>query len=136
MTRVQTDAHGLLVGFSHHDGFIDGLLTDAGAKRVDIALRSSSGDRRLLTLRGVTAMHVGGFREGNIVARLRLLPIARAAADEGLCAWLVERLYVDPATLSASTLVFVVEASYGAELIALCEEVDVGEPGSALTRSS
>jgi hypothetical protein len=106
MTRLTCDERGMVVGFAHHDGTLDGVLIDGSD--VHIALRSSSGDRRVLTLRGVTTLELGGFREGNIVAYMFM---SRTADD---------------------AVVFSIDSSYGAELRATCRDAEISDTGVTL----
>ena len=135
MHSVSSDENGFLRGFPYHDGFLDGMITDDATKEVHLALRSSSGERRVLRLRHVEALHVDGFREGNIVSNLRMLPAARAAGDVQVRGMLAERLFLDAANLRPDTVVFWLESSFGAEVVAVCAEVAVSEAGATFALS-
>ena len=132
MTRVTCDENGLVRGFSYHDGFLDGVLVGDGGI-VYLALRAQSGERRVLTLTGVTALSVDAFREGNIVLDLRVLPATAGAADAEIAQLLADRLYLAPASLAATSVVFRLVSSFGAEVLAVCAEVEISAAGATLT---
>jgi len=127
---------------SFHDGCLTGVaLKD---KVAVLSLRRSGGDEYELMLSGLRALQVADFREGNIVAAAEVIsgrePDA-TAKDE-----IMERLFPGPhpnaaqsyhaehaafiearlAELSsgAATLV-AISASYGADLLAFCETVQM-----------
>jgi len=126
------DESGFVRGFAHHDGYLEGVLTDDVAKEAHLAIRSTSGERRVLTLRGVTALDVSGFREGNIIQNLRMWSAAKAAGDPEVRRSLDERLYLDATKLPPNASVFILESSFGANLIAVCAELFVSEVGTTL----
>ncbi|WP_157758521.1 hypothetical protein [Cystobacter fuscus] len=132
-SRLSCDENGFLKGFPYHDGFLDGVL--AGGTEVHLALRSSRSERRVLTLRRVVMFHVEGFREGNIVLNLRLLRADQVASDAEVRRILADRLFFDPAKLGADSSVFLLEASFGAEVVAICGEVEISEVGVTLALS-
>lgn len=129
MTPVTCDENGFVRGFPHHDGRLDGVLTDDVSKQAHLAIRSVDGERRVLALRGVVALHIEGFREGNIVSSLRLLTPPQVLLDGELRRLFDERLFIDVAKLQSDVSVFVVESSFGADVLAVCGSVDVSEPG-------
>jgi hypothetical protein len=86
-------------------------------------------------LRGVVALHVEGFREGNIISSLRLLTLPQVLLDGELRRLFAERLFIEVATLQSDVVVFVVESSFGADVLAICGGVDVSEPGARLVLS-
>jgi hypothetical protein len=132
MARVTCDENGLVRGFSYHDGFLDGVLVGDGGV-VYLALRAQSGERRVLTLIGVTALSVDAFRKGNIVLDLRVLPATTAAADAGIAKLLADRLYLAPASLAPNAVVFRLESSIGADVLAVCAEVEISAAGTTLS---
>jgi len=136
MSRVSYDENGFLRGFPYHDGFLDGLLADDVSTDVHLTLRATSGERRVLTLRHVKALDVQGFREGNIILNLRVLPTARITSDAEILRMLADRLFLGPANLSADTMVFRLESSFGADILAICDDVEVSESGRRLTLSA
>ena len=135
MVRVSCDEKGFVMGFPYHDGFLDGVLTSNAGEEVHLALRSSGGERRVLTLRHVVALHIEGFREGNILLNLRMLSAGRVAGDAEVQRILSERLFLDPAKLRADATVFLLESSFGADVVAICSEVEISEVGVMLTIS-
>jgi hypothetical protein len=136
MSRVSCDDNGFLRGFHYHDGFLDGVLARSDGSEVHLGLRSCEGERRVLTLRSVVALHVEGFREGNIVLNLRILPGARVVGDAELREILAERLFLDPANLNTDANVFLLESSIGADVIAVCGEAEISEIGVTLVLSN
>ena len=126
------DENGFVRGFAHHDGHLEGVVTNGLAKEAHLAIRSTSGEQRVLSLRQVAALDVEGFREGNIIQNLRLLPAAKAAADREVRRWLDERLYLDATKLAVDAFVFILESSYGARVVAVCGGVDVSDAGATL----
>jgi hypothetical protein len=130
MSQVICDEHGFLKGFTYHDGFLEGFLIIE--RDAYIAIRSVTSERRVLTLLGVRGLSIEGLREGNIVLNLRVLSISQALCDAEVLRMLVERVHANPGNLGAEGMVFWLEASYGAEVIAICERVDVSELGWGL----
>jgi len=135
MSQITCDQDGFVRGFPYHDGFLDGVLASNGGKEVHLALRAASGEQRVLTLRRVTALHVEGFREGNIVLNMRMLPAGRLASEEEVRCLLADRLLVNAANLPEDVMVFVLESSFGAEVVAICYGAEVEEGSLALSRS-
>lgn len=127
---LSSDANGYVTGFSYHDGFLDGVITDGSD--ILLGLRSSRDEFRILTLRGIVGLHVEGFREGNIVLNLRLAPTAQAARDADVVRMLAERLFLEPVDLGMDTYVFVLDGSFGADVIAVCGGAEISEPGMRL----
>jgi hypothetical protein len=130
MHQVVCDENGFVRGVPYHDGFLVGILV--ADEEVHLALRSAQGERRVLTLHGVGGLCVNGFREGNIVLNIRVLEVASALADPGIREAVVEKLYVDLVKTAAGFKLFLLESSIGADIIALCSDVTVGESGGML----
>jgi hypothetical protein len=131
--RLSCDENGMLVGFPHHDGSLDGVLmsgTDA-----HLALRSSQGEPRVLTLRRVSSLHVGDFCQGNIVGSLWLFRGDQLAHRAHVQRALMEKLQLDAGKLAPTDMVFLLDSSYGADVVAVCGEVEVSEAGVTLARS-
>ena len=120
---IDTDASGRAIGFAHHDGSVVSLTLEDNGRSFRIRLRSVSGQENVLLLSGVRALRVDGLREGNIVHAIRLhsVPAARAALD--LPPLVRDRLGCDVATLPSEAFVFLLEPSYGAEVVAVCGDV-------------
>jgi hypothetical protein len=125
MSQLGCDDNGFIKGFPYHDGFLDGILIDDRGKNIYLALRAASGEQRILTLRGVAAFHAEGFREGNIVLNMRILTQNHAMTDEPTRRILSERLFVDDGVLPKGARVFLLESSFGAEIVAICHDVEV-----------
>lgn len=132
-SSLTCDENGYVKGFAYHDGFLEGVL--AAGPDVHLALRSTGHEYRVVTLRQVVAFQVEGFREGNIVLNLRLLPASRAVADAEVRSLLADRLFLEPAKLSGDAHVFQLEASFGADIIAVCGGAEVSEAGVRLALS-
>ncbi|HEU5154339.1 MAG TPA: hypothetical protein VFU03_06395 [Gemmatimonadales bacterium] len=88
-----------------------------------------------MTLRRVVAFHVEGFREENIVLNLRLLPAGRVVDDAVVGRLLADRLFLDAKNLTTDTSVFLLESSFGAEVVAVCGVVEISEIGVRLSLS-
>lgn len=118
---MQRDANGRVRGFAYHDGYLDGItLKD---REVQLAIGSIDNERRVLTLHGVQGLKVDNFREGNILADLWCLTVAEALQMPD-----VARRIADASGAVAPELcVFVLESSYGANLIAVCKRAEVSE---------
>lgn len=127
MSRVVTDVNGFVRGFPYHDGLLEGVLTLVETKDVHLGVRALSGEANVITLRQVEALHVADFLQGNIVFDMRVLPARDAAANTEVRAKLLERFDRDATKLSEDATVFWLTSSYGAELLAVCREVEVIE---------
>lgn len=132
MARVSADKDGQIEGFSYHDGSLDGVVAANDGKELHLALRSVEGERRVLTLRNLKAVHVKGFREGNIVLDLSLFSSDEAARIDELKSSLKTRLYLDADQLPPDAKVFWLAPSFGADIVAVCGEVEVSEVGVTL----
>jgi hypothetical protein len=102
MPRVVCDGNGFVRGFPYHDGRLDGVLVSDCGTEVCLALRDTADGRRVLTLRHVSALHVDGFRQGNIVLNLRTVAADQVGCDEELSRIVRERLFIKPETLPTS----------------------------------
>lgn len=132
MVKIQSDEHGMVIGFPYHDGYLDGLLCEGTT--VHLALRSVGGERRVLTLRGVRHFAMNDFWEGNIVLDLGLAPLGRrCGATQNLAREARARWRVELETYPAELLGFMLSSSYGAYIVAICEDADVSEPGVTLS---
>lgn len=120
---VEVDATGTIRGFPYHDGWLDAVVL--GDRTARLELRSKDGAKRILKLVGVSALHVEGLRESNVVLNLRLLTVAAATADESVRDAMRDRLYVDASSIPAGSFIFMLEPSFGGEVIAICTSVEV-----------
>src|SRR5688572_13067177 len=127
MSAVSSDDNGVLRGFSYHDGYLDGVLVSDGGTTANLALRSSAGELRVLALRGLVALDVSNFREGNLVLNIRLLPAARIAGIDDVRTLLAERLFIEPAGIPTDAAIFLLESSFGADVVAICRDVQISE---------
>jgi len=130
MVHANLDAHGSVVGVQYHDGYLEGVLVDETVAY--LSLRSARGDRRILALRGLIDLCMNGFRLGNIVLNIRVLSREQAKSDHSVGVTMSEKLFRDVNTLQIDICVFLLESSYGADIIALCSHVEVGEVGTSL----
>lgn len=119
------DEHGFVRGVSYHDGELHGVLSDSVGREVQLVLRSSAGERHVVALEGVSALDVDGFRESNVVLDMRVLSAARAARDAEVRARLVGRLSLEPEKLPGDALVFVLDSSFGAQVLAVCGAIAI-----------
>ena len=124
MKHVATDESGVLVGFPHHDGTLDGVLLIDGGTVVELLLTDTAGRKSRLQLRGVRALQVEDLREGNIVLRIELWAVRRARERRDLAEAIDERLGLRLERLSPESLVFQLTPSYGARILAVCEGVE------------
>ncbi|HEY1815412.1 MAG TPA: hypothetical protein VGG74_23850 [Kofleriaceae bacterium] len=131
---LSCDEHGIVTGFSYHDGFLDGVLVSDDGTAARFAVRSIEGVRRILTLRGVVSLHLDGFRQGNIVGYMWLLRGDQASANLEVRRLLIEEL--GRPALPEATLAFVIDTSYGANVIAICATAEISEPGVTLDAAS
>lgn len=130
MPKVTFGPNGMLRGVPYHDGYLDGVVVDG--KSVYLGIRSIGGDRRVLALRQVIGFCVDGFLEGNVVLSIRVLPSAEARKDQMVREIIAEKLDRTVDVLPMDCLVFVLESSYGADVVGLCGQVEISEPGGAL----
>jgi hypothetical protein len=136
MSRVKYDSDGIVRGFSYHDGFLDGILADDEEKVVHLSLRTVLGESYLVTLRHVVALHVQNFREGNVVLTLRVLSSDRAWREHGIRRVLKDQLFLDSKDLSSDSVIFILESSFGADILAVCQDVHVCQGKLGLLRST
>jgi len=132
MTSVTLDERGWVRGFPYHDGFLDGLVIDEAAAEVLIALRDISGQRRVLVLQRVMHLHVKDLREGNVVSDLWGLTAQQAAASTAVLRALKDHFGVDPSKLSSDSLVFRLDSSFGADVLAICGGLVISNAGTRL----
>lgn len=132
MTSLSTDEHGFLIGFPYSDGKLEGVVSNRAAGEMHLALRSSAGQPRVLTMHGVTAFEARELRQGNIVFSIRLLTASEAKSDLAICQELKDRLYKDIETLEPDAIVVELLPSYGADIIAICTGLTVSEEGVTL----
>lgn len=125
MTSVRTDAHWRAIGFSHHDGFLDGVVLEDDGRTARLHVRSVAGERHTVKLTDVESLSVDAFRQGNIILTIWCVPASEAVAA-GLAERIRARLYLDAAKLPEGRTVFLLDASYGAEIVAICGHVGVG----------
>ena len=127
MAKAACDENGFVRGFPYHDGFLDGILVEDGGKKLHLSLRAASGERNILTLQRVMTFHVENFREGNVVLNLRILSPDRVLNDKDIRHALMDRVFLDAANLPDDAVVFLLESSFGAEVLAVCHGVEVSQ---------
>jgi hypothetical protein len=122
LTPLIRDATGIVRGFAYHDGFLDGIaVSDRDAQ---LSIRSVDGERRVVALHGVAHLKLDDFRQGNIISNLWWLTVPEALRVEHVARRLTEHFGQN---LPVELFVFILDSSYGAELIALCELAEVSE---------
>jgi hypothetical protein len=124
MSRFSTDENGTIRGFAYHDGFLDGVAL--APNQAQLHLRSSTGTKRVLTLRGVKALDVQQLREGNIVNTMRVLPAESFESNAEVKRNVSGRLFLE--SVPTDCVVFQLDCSYGADVIAICHEVVISDP--------
>jgi hypothetical protein len=118
--EFETDVHGQIVD-PHHDGALDGIMVDGNECR--LYYRSSDGMRRIILLRGVRLLDLSNFREGNIIMSIMVHSCQEASAkvsDEK-----IRRLGWGKISLFEGRYFFILDSSYGAEIIANCDSVQI-----------
>jgi hypothetical protein len=116
--------NGLVRGFPYHDGGLDGVVLGPN-EEVHIGLRSVEGERRVLTLTGVKAMAVDEFREGNIVLDISLFAASKLNEHTVLRDVVAQRITIKAELIPVEKVIFWLESSYGADVVAICDAVYV-----------
>jgi hypothetical protein len=119
LTRNTT---GIVRGFAYHDGYLDGIAVSG--RGAQLSIRSVDGERRTLTLHGVARLQLDHFCESNIIGDLWWLTIPEAFAIDHVAHRLTELF---GAQLPPERFVFMLDSSYGADLIAVCERAEVSD---------
>jgi hypothetical protein len=127
MIPIEVDERGYVRGFPYHDGSLEGIVSSAARREARLALVAEDGSRRVVTLRGVRALAMDQFREGNIVGDLRLLSVAQASADAEVARRIEAKLFLEPSSIPEAARIFLLESSYGAELVAICDGIEVSD---------
>ena len=122
---VTVDDDGVVDNFPYHDGYLTGVLIDEGGHQVDLSVRSIAGDCNVVRLSGVTGMSADGLAARNIVFDIRVLPVERLEKEDELRARVIKRITEKVSLIPAGKKVFVLECSYGIDIVAICDEVDV-----------
>ena len=130
MLPLNVDTHGALRGVEYHDGHLEGVLVRDAT--VYLGLRSTSGERRALILQDVMDLCLDGFRQGNIILGIRVLSLPQAMRDDAVRAIVSEKLFRTLESLEEDVRVFLLESSYGAEIVALCKGVETSDAGVTL----
>jgi hypothetical protein len=116
------DANGIVRGFAYHDGYLDGIAVSDRCARLTI--RSIENEGRVVTLFGVAKLKLDHFREGNIIGDLWWMTVPEALAVGDVARRLTEH-FGDK--LPTEGFVFMLDSSYGADLIAVCERAEVSD---------
>jgi len=127
-----------------HDGFIDGVRTEGRRGGwVSIQLRTVDNEKFTLTIDGVEALNVTGFKQGNIIFDVNLLDHGEVTAED------IEELYELPdgeagkqmrskllENVSAGKLFLLrIDPSYGATCVALGKSVTLVETSTLSPKS-
>lgn len=129
------DQHATLEHPGLHDGLLTGMLlgdkSDAN-KSVTLMAKNSSGEAVAIRLDGLEMLRAFEFYEGNIISTLWLWPLAlmpdRYWEALGKNRVHDHQLNAERARLEQSgpgKLGFAIDSSYGCELVAICDSVDV-----------
>ena len=121
---VETDCNGQLA-VPHHDGDLIGVSVSGGMCR--LRFRSMDKCEREICLKGVHALEVSSFREGNTILSMVLVPAERAA--DLVSRELLSGLGWGMAPRIKGKFLFVLYPSYGASVVADCEDVEVIDIG-------
>ena len=118
--KVETDEHGQLVA-RHHDGELYGIMLSDDECRLHY--RSSDGVSRIIRLLGIHTLDLSRFREGNVILSMMAYPCQ--VASNKVPEELLRRLGWGKLPKLKGKYIFVLDSSYGAELVANCDEVDI-----------
>ena len=120
---VETDTQFRIV-HPHHDGALHSVSVEG--KSAVLHYTAVDGVRRTVVLTGVRDMDVSTFRLGNIIGSMCAVPTERASevVDKSL---LMRFGWGALPTLPPGLILFTLDAAYGAEVIALCEDVTLAE---------
>jgi hypothetical protein len=117
---VETDDRGHVL-VPHHDGNLDAIINVTDSETL-LLYRCVRGIRRSIRLVGVHDISVYNFRMGNII----LDATVHNAADAALVATAehLKRLGYGQASPLKGKFLFILESSYGAEVVADCDDVE------------
>jgi hypothetical protein len=107
----------------HHDGSLHGIVMQDEGSTCLVLYRSTDGVRRVVTLTGVHKLDVSSFRQGNIIDSIMVFPSGETT-NRGYDALLLRLGWGRLPGLKGRFL-FVMDSSYGAEVIADCENVEI-----------
>jgi len=119
---LETDEYGRAV-VPHHDGSLVGIVMQNEGTRCLLLYQSTDGIRRAVVLTGVYKLELSGFRQGNTIGSIMVFP-SSDTGDKGYDSLLLRLGWGRPPSLNGRVL-FVMDASYGAEVIADCEDVEI-----------
>lgn len=74
LSMIDTDEHGFVRGFALHDARLLALVHDEESARLDVRFRQVDDRVATVTLRGVGALGIVGFRNGLILSHLFVWP--------------------------------------------------------------
>jgi len=117
--RTKTDKYGQILA-PHHDGELLGVMCLSNSE-VEIMYRCTKGVQRVIRLLSVYEMDISCFRNGNIILSIMIHP-AEEASERVSKAQLCRLGYGRPIPLKGKVL-FLLDSSYGAEIIANCDDV-------------
>lgn len=126
--NVEADLDGYLRGFPYHDGRIVALTVSRESVR--LGFRALSGPSKVLSLLRVKYLSINGYREDNIISTLRAQPVSTASKD--MRELFVQLFGVAPERMQPGLWAFVLECSYGGQLVAACEDVELSSDGAIL----
>lgn len=126
-TPAEADQNGW-IDVPHHDGDLLGVVVEE--PNCLLAYRSTDGVRRGLRLVGVHSMDLSGFRQGNIIMSMMMFSPEVAPKRLSEAQWL--RLGHGGHPRLKGRYVFLLDSSYGAELVADCDDIEVLPPGDTV----
>lgn len=130
-----TDTEGMVTGSGLHDGYFYGALQKGS--RLTLYLKSYDDHGRRVELSGITEMNITDFWIGSIIGDVHLWPLEKASPLmwENLFAGRIVlhdregslRKLIESAT---GRYFFALEASYGANVYALCDAMKITDEAS------
>jgi hypothetical protein len=125
--HIQTDQNWRVIGFPYHDGNIERICLEDGAAAptLRIAIRGSSGELSEVHVTEIILLRIDELRQGNIVHNIRAIPVAAVVGVGDVWRLLKEKLCLEQEQLPAVGVVLVLESSYGAQILAVCKDIQV-----------
>ena len=126
MTKFSIDNSGQIVGLSHHDGRIRSVGIESDA--LSLRIVGSSGNEAVVLLAGVQYFALNNLREGNIIDRMYLWELNKtpsAIMKRMLHAMSIASSEVLLKKFASGIRVFHLECSYGAEIFAVVDQVQI-----------
>jgi hypothetical protein len=125
--KITNDDNGIVIGFPYHDGRLSGVVAN-NSGGFDLYIKSVQGTSTQIELSNVEYFILNNFLQGNIISSMFnwRLSVAPEAIVNKLC----QSIFVDKNWFlekygGSEMQLFVLQSSYGADLIALAECINV-----------